>query len=282
MKRFADLHIHTTASDGEYSPQAVVQAAKAQGFTAIAITDHDTLSGLKEAEDACLTLGIELISGIEISTVWCQKEIHVLGYLIDNTDQKFLDKLKEMKTSRRERIEKMVVRLNELGFKISLDKVQKVAGTGAIGRPHVAKVLMEENYVKSMKEAFIKLLSPGCPAYIPRYKITPHEAIKMIRAVEGIPVIAHPGINPDDDIIYQLVEEGLLGIEVWHPEHTPSLVKKYYELAKRCGLLVTGGSDWHGNNKEGSALGKIKIDYKYVEELKSKKHEILRISNSNV
>jgi len=276
MIKYADLHLHTTASDGEYSPEAVVRAAKAQGFTAISITDHDTLSGLEEALKTSRDIGLELIIGVEISTVWEQKEIHVLGYLINPEDKDLQEKLKIMKNSRQERIIKMVYRLNELGFNLSLEKVLEISGSGVIGRPHVAKALQEKDYVKTIKEAFIKLLSPGCPAYIPRYKITPQEAIELILSAGGIPVLAHPGVNPDDDLIPDLLKMGLLGLEVWHPEHNNQAVNKYYNLARRYGLLMTGGSDWHGNNKDADfCLGSIKLDYSYVEKLKLKKKELV-------
>jgi len=278
MAKYADLHLHTNASDGEYSPQEVVKAAYKQGFSAISITDHDTLSGIEEAREACQKLGIEFISGIEISTLWEGKEIHILGYFLEKADGHFLEKLTEMKNSRKERIRKMVRRLNDLGYNISLDKVQEIAGVGAIGRPHVAKALLEKNYVKSIKEAFIKLLSPGCPGYVPRYKINPFEAIELIKGISGIPVIAHPGINHDEDLLYKLAKAGLLGIEVWHPEHNEFLTKKYFQIARKCDLLITGGSDWHGHNKEDTALGIIKLDYKYVEELKRKKKELSLIT----
>ncbi|MDK2824047.1 MAG: 3,5-nucleoside bisphosphate phosphatase [Clostridia bacterium] len=277
MNKIADLHIHTNASDGEYSPQFVVRAAKTQGFTAISITDHDTLSGCEEGLKASQDIGIELITGVEISTVWEQKEIHILGYLIDTQNRNLNEKLQAMKESRQERIKKMVKRLNQLGFNIGLDKVFEVSGPGAIGRPHVAKVLMEQGYVKSIKEAFTRLLSPGCPAYIPRYKITPPEAIQLILDAGGIPVLAHPGVNPDDNLIPFLLKMGLLGIEVWHPEHNNQAVDKYYILAKKHDLLMTGGSDWHGSNKDaGFSLGSVKIDYSLVEKLKVRKEELIR------
>lgn len=280
MRKYADLHLHTNASDGEYSPQEVVKAAWKQGFSAISITDHDTLSGLEEARKACQELGIEFISGIEISTVWEGKEIHILGYFLEKADEQFLEKLSEMKSSRKERIRKIVKRLNDLDYKISLEKVQKIAGEGAIGRPHVAKALLEEKYVSSIKEAFVKLLSPGCPGYIPRYKITPFEAIKLIKGISGIPVIAHPGINPNEDIILELAKAGLLGIEVWHPEHNEYVSKKYYKIAKENSLLITGGSDWHGHHKESTTLGTIKLDYKYIENLKIKKRELTLLTST--
>jgi len=272
MLKYADLHIHTTASDGEYSPQFVVRAAKAQGFSAIAITDHDTLSGLEEALEASREVGLELITGVEISTVWEGKEIHILGYLIDQNDERLNAKLTEMKNSRSERIKKMVAKLKSLGYDIHISEVTEISGPGAIGRPHIAKVLLEKGYVKNIKEAFLKLLSPGCPAYIPRYKITPQEAITLILAADGIPVLAHPGVNPDDKLIPYLKELGLLGIEVWHPEHNSQAIDKYYNLAKAYGLLMTGGSDWHGSNKDLEfSLGSIKIDYSLVEMLKAQK-----------
>lgn len=272
MNKFADLHIHTNASDGEYSPQFVVRAAKAQGFSAIAITDHDTLSGLKEAQVTSQEVGLELITGVEISTIWDNKEIHILGYLFDQDNQDLALKLAEMRNSRSERINKMVVQLRSLGYDIDLSQVTETYPSDAIGRPHIAKALLEKGYVRNLKEAFIKLLSPGCPAYIPRYKITPHEAIDLILNAQGIPVLAHPGVNPDDSLIPFLKEIGLLGLEVWHPEHNTQVVDKYYNFAMTYDLLMTGGSDWHGSNKDLEfSLGSIKIDYSLVELLKKKR-----------
>lgn len=276
MDKYADLHIHTNVSDGEYSPQFVVGAAIAQGFSAISITDHDTLDGLEAALKA--TKGqIEVIPGVEISTVHEGKEIHILGYLFDINDRNLIEKLAEMEKARQNRIKKIVDRLNELGFKISFEQVRAVSGTGAIGRPHVAKVLLEKGYVKSIKEAFTKLLSPGCPGYISRYKITPQEAIKLLLNAGGIPVLAHPGVNPDNDLIPYLKEMGLQGIEVWHPEHNYQAVEMYLKLASEYNLVPTGGSDWHGNNKDlPFNLGSIKVDYYFVKRLKERKKELIR------
>ncbi|MFZ5943620.1 MAG: PHP domain-containing protein [Bacillota bacterium] len=269
MDKYADLHLHTTASDGEYSPAFVVRAAKTHGFTAISITDHDTLGGLQEAMKEGTEFQLEVIPGVEISALWEHKEVHILGYYVNPDNENLLQKLEEMRNSRQERIRKMVFRLNELDYKIEMDKVFKISGQGAIGRPHIAKVLLEKGYVKTIKEAFVKLLSPGCPAYIPRYKITPQEAIRLILNAGGIPVLAHPGVNPDDAIIPFLKKEGLQGIEVWHPEHSTSIIEKYIRMAKEFDLLMTGGSDWHGGNKDsGFSLGNIKIDYCYVRKLK--------------
>ncbi|KJS23415.1 MAG: hypothetical protein VR72_00910 [Clostridiaceae bacterium BRH_c20a] len=277
MNKYADLHLHTNASDGEYSPQFVVRAAKAQGFTAIAITDHDTLSGLPEALKTSGEVNLELIAGVEISTVWQSKEIHILGYLLDIDNSPLQEKLVEMKSSRSQRIKNMVIQLRNLGYDINFCEVLEISGSGAIGRPHIAKILVKKGYVKTIKEAFIKLLSPGCPAYIPRYKITPQEAIKLILNARGIPVLAHPGVNPDDNLLPYLKEIGLQGIEVWHPEHNNQAVDKYYSLAKTYELLMTGGSDWHGSNKDTNFfLGSIKIEYSLVENLKVRKQELIR------
>ncbi|MFZ7102586.1 MAG: PHP domain-containing protein [Peptococcaceae bacterium] len=276
MDKFADLHLHTTASDGEYSPQFVVKAAKAQGFAAIAITDHDTVSGLQDALDEGRRKEIEVLPGVEISTVFEQKEIHILGYLFDPCDLNLMQRLDEMRNFRQVRIEKMVARLNELGIEIALKQVRAVSGSGVIGRPHVAKILLEQGYVRSIKEAFAKLLSPGCPAYIPRYKINPAEAIHLLLAAGGIPVLAHPGLNPDDELIADLKDIGLQGIEVWHPEHNSQDVVKYLQMAQRYDLLPTGGSDWHGGNKDSCfSLGSIKLAYSFVEKIKERKEELV-------
>ncbi|SMB96256.1 hypothetical protein SAMN00017405_1486 [Desulfonispora thiosulfatigenes DSM 11270] len=269
MNRFADLHIHTLFSDGQYSPTNVVEKAKEIGFSAISITDHDTFDGIEEAVSVGDKLGIEVIPGIEISTVWDKKEIHILGYFCNQNNYNLQNKLKVMQSARRDRMEKIVFILNKLNYKINYEEIIKLSGNGSVGRPHIARLLVEKGYIRSVKEAFNQLLSPGCPAYVERYKITPQEALDLILKAQGIPIIAHPGILNDDDIIPQLVNLGLMGIEVWHPDHTKKMSKKYASIAKKHDLLLTGGSDWHGKNKDASfMLGNIKLDYKYVEELK--------------
>lgn len=276
MNKYADLHIHTNASDGEFSPKEVVKMYKQHGFSAISITDHDTLEGLPEAISAGKIYDIEIISGVEISTVWENEEIHILGYFINANNQTLQSKLTEMKNARKMRIKKMVARLNELGYQITWQEVVKIAGQGAIGRPHLARVLLEKGYIETIKEAFHKLLGWGCPAFIPRYKINPQEAILIIKEAKGIPIVAHPGINLEDNLLKLLIEWGIEGIEVWHPEHSEKTSEKYFKFAKDNNLLITGGSDWHGNNKDSNfSLGSIKLDYIYIEKLKNHKEQIL-------
>lgn len=269
MEKFADLHIHTLFSDGQYSPSDVVKIAKEVGFAAIAITDHDTLDGVEEAVEMGEKLGIEVIPGIEISTISNGQEVHILGYYCDLDNYHLQKKIKEMQLDRKNRIKKMVVKLKELNFNITFEEVAAVAGKGSIGRPHIARVLMEKGYVRTIKDAFKELISPGCPAYVARYNISPKEAIELILGANGVPVIAHPGLLKDDSIILDMISYGLKGIEVWHPDHKKGLRKKYRDLAHKYELLLTGGSDWHGKNKDANfSLGNIKLDYKYVEELK--------------
>lgn len=275
MDKFADLHIHSWFSDGQYSPSDIVKMAKEIGFSAISLTDHDTMRGVNQAVQMGDELGIEVIPGVEISTVFNGDEVHILAYMCDPENIKLKEKLNTMQLARKERIKKMVLKLRELNFDISYEEVSAAAGSGSIGRPHIARVLLEKGYVRTISEAFKDLLTPGCPAYIARYNITPKEAIELILQAEGVPIIAHPGLLKDDSIIPELIGYGLRGIEVWHPDHKKNTRKKYRDLAYKHGVLLTGGSDWHGKNKAAKfKLGNIKLDYEYVEKLKAEQKNI--------
>lgn len=267
-KMFVDLHVHTTASDGSDSPKEVVYKAKKLGLKAIAITDHDTIGGIKEALQVSGETGVEVLSGIELSTEYQGMEVHVLGYLIDIRDDRLLTYLANSKESRSKRILKIVKKLQKLNFPISFEDVLAEAGDGSIGRPHVAKVLVRKGIVSSIGEAFDQYIGQGRVAFVPREKCTPVDAVNLIRGAGGVAVLAHPGLADIDQYIPYLVKEGLQGIEVYHPQHNQTDVKHYLNISRRWNLLATGGSDYHGKDARGhEALGTATVRYQVVGEL---------------
>ncbi|MBS4023434.1 MAG: PHP domain-containing protein [Dethiobacter sp.] len=242
----ADLHIHTTASDGLLTPQEVVASAARLGLHAISVTDHDTVDGLKEAVQAAEKTSLEVIPGIELSTEHRDKEIHILGYYIDINNYELSLLLAALQKSRAGRAEKMVEKLESLGKNIEMKSVSRIAGRAAPGRPHIARALLERGYVKNMKQAFDELIGHQGPAYVERFKLTPQEAINIIKKAGGVAVWAHPGLTGDNSLLKEFLCSGLQGLEVYHPEHSWHAVSRYRSLAREWGLLVTGGSDYHG------------------------------------
>lgn len=247
----ADLHTHTTASDGTQRPAANVQMAFDAGLGAIAITDHDTVSGVAEALAAGLELGIEVVPGVEISTVAGGQDIHVLGYYIQIDNEQFLQRLASLRETRDTRNTMIIERLQQLGLDITMAEVlREVANIKSkgdtVGRPHIAAVLLNKGYVSSISEAFDRYLGSGAAAYANPPRIEPATAIKWIREAGGKAVLAHPGIYHDDELVEAIIGQGLDGIEVYHSDHTPEEEEKYLLLAQRAGLLITAGSDFHG------------------------------------
>lgn len=249
-----DLHVHTTASDGFYSPEEVIKKANTIGLAGIAITDHDTVSGLRAAIIFINreNIKLDLIPGIEINTEWDEEEIHILGYYIDYENKKLINRLAEIKNSRFIRARKMITKLKKTGVDIDFGQVQKIARGDLIGRPHIAWAMVEKGYVFSIKEAFEKYIGKGKPAYVPRYKIFPQEAIELIKHVGGIAILAHPGLLNSSDNFKSVMNMGVEGIEVLYPEHSQEQIKKYTEFCNNKNLLLTGGSDYHGMVGEGS------------------------------
>ena len=270
-----DLHLHTTASDGSYTPTEIVDKAKEAGLAAIAITDHDNMNGVEEALKRGGEIGIQVVPGIELNTDYKDIEVHVLGYYLNTDSDKVQSVLETLVEAREERARKIVEKLKQQGVNISFEKVVQLAGDGAIGRPHIARVLMKEGYVGQWGDAFDKYIGRDCPAYVPRTKLTPFEAVDLILKAEGIPVIAHPGLNNLDDIIPQMIDRGLMGIEVYHYEHTAEEKRHYRKMAEDNNLLITGGSDCHGpGSKSGVNLGQVKLPIEYLEKLEKTKREV--------
>lgn len=255
-----DLHLHTTASDGRLTPQEVLQCAEEQGLEYIAITDHDTVEGYLEV--AGLTgRKVKVIAGVEFSTDLPEHEVHILGYGIDANDRKLAAYFSLLREARQKRIMKMVEKLQDLGFFLEYEDVVKTAGDAVcIGRPHVARTLVEKGYFKLSEEAFISLIGKKKPAYVPHYKLTPQEVIALIKNAGGIPVLAHPGLVGCDAIVESLIEDGIAGMEVFHPRHSEEETKRYLAMAEAKGLIISGGSDFHAiEGRYPETIGAFKI-----------------------
>lgn len=265
-----DLHIHSTASDGVYSPAQLVKMALARGMGAIALTDHDSTEGIAPALKAAEGTPLEVIPGVEISAEVGSQEAHILGYYIDHHYQPLQERLKAIRDFRRHRAWKMIERLNDLGMPLSREQVTEIAGEGSIGRPHIAQAMMEKGYVASTAEAFLNYIGKNGPAYVSRYKITPLEATGMIIEAGGLPVLAHPlevlGLLPE------LVKAGLVGLEVYYGQYSPEQTRDLARWAKKYGLIATGGSDFHGPGiLETPDLGGVWIPEEVVPQLRALK-----------
>lgn len=272
--RYCDLHIHTIFSDGLYKPEEVVRKAKELGFSAIGIADHDAVAGIENAIIEGEKFGIEVIPACEFSCLMDDKDVHILGYLLDYQNPSLISFLKKVQDKRIERAEKIIGNLSKQGIKIELKRVLEVAKNGAVGRPHIAQVLLEEGYVSTIEEAFMKFIGYHCPAYVPKMEISPKEALDIIRDFKGIPVLAHPISYDFEKIIFPLIKMGIRGIEVYHPDHTEYHTHYFLEIAKKYNLLITGGSDCHGGRKGKLFLGEIKLPYYHLENLKEKKRKL--------
>ncbi|NRS47527.1 PHP domain-containing protein [Brevibacillus sp. HB2.2] len=248
MELMADLHTHTKASDGTCEPAENVRLAKEAGLAALAITDHDTVAGIPEAMEAARALGVEIIPGVEVSSVGKGQDIHVLGYFVPYEDPAFEERLFRLRETRHERNQLLIARLQELGIDISLEKVyRRKQGTDKnIGRPHIAEELMELGVVSTIAEAFDKYLGKEGAAYVNPPRIPPQEAITLIKEAGGVAVLAHPGLYDDDELVQELIVFGLDGIEVNHPDNDEVQKMRYSKWAAQYGLVVTGGSDFHG------------------------------------
>lgn len=282
QKRFVDLHVHTTASDGTLNSQEVVEKAIELGFSAIGIADHDTAKGLDPAFDAVKGRVLEIVPAVELSASEDDSDIHILGYLIDYHNPKFTSVAEKLRQARYERGIKMVEKLNELGIGIKMEVVRDIAGGAAIGRPHVADALLKGEYVRSYDEAFARYLGYHAPAYVPKYKLTPKEAIDLIHSVNGLAVFAHPGLVHRDDLIPKFVELGLDGLEAFHPQQGYYVTNHYIDLAKHYGLLYTGGSDCHGTRKGKILLGSVKMPYSCLEALRKRREELKKGNQDNL
>ncbi|MDD5408565.1 MAG: PHP domain-containing protein [Candidatus Omnitrophica bacterium] len=269
--KYADLHVHTSRSDGTFTPEQLVKEGLARGFSAIAITDHDTIEAIPQAQAAAQGTDLEVIPGIELTAQYESQEIHILGYFIDYKNEALLDKLKTVQLNRIERIYKIVNNLGEQGVNLNPQSVFDISGKGTAGRMHIARALVKEGWVATTAEAFRKYIGDKSPAYALGFNLSPLEAINLIKGAGGLAVLAHPYILHNDALIDEFCGYGLEGIEVYYPEHSQSMVNFYLDLAKKLNLLVTGGSDFHGSVKPEIKLGAIKIPIELVEKLRQSK-----------
>lgn len=268
MASYIDLHLHSTQSDGSFSPTQVVQRAAKLGLSAISLTDHDSVAGVQEAHNIGRDIGVEVISGTELSAHEAGMDIHILGYFINPANSDLLVYLQKFQDARRNRAEKIVARLNRLGVRITMAHVLHKAGDAAIGRPHVADVLVEEGFVFSHDHAFQKYLGYGKPAYQPKFVLTPREAVEIIHAAGGLASLAHPVLYRRDALIPDLIKQGLDGIEVMHIKHDRSDVRRYSDMAKHYGLLTTGGSDCHGDGRGQAVIGTVPVPSTFLDAMK--------------
>lgn len=251
---FVDLQVHTTASDGALTPTATVQAAAAAGLVAIALTDHDSVEGIDEGAAAGAPLGVRVVPGVELSTWFEEEELHLLGLHLANRDT-MREALRALQAERVTRAERIVEMLNAHGISITMDAVLAEAGTGAVGRPHIARAMLAGGFVKEFREAFDKWIGWNRPAYMAKDKFDVADAIALVHRAGGLAVWAHPGEMATPARIARLAAVGLDCVEVLHPSHPPYLVQRLVEHTEQAGLLPSGGSDWHGNTDGPRRLG---------------------------
>ncbi len=275
----ADLHIHTDFSDGTMSPGQVVKEASKLNFHTIAITDHDTVDAIETAQIVGSMEGVDVIPAIELSSNYRSVDIHLLGYFVDIKNSALLEKLAELRSERVERIKKITKKLRALGVNIEHQEVFDVSKDGSPGRMHIADVLCSKGYCSGIRESFQKYLSDNGPAYVSKEALTLKDAIELIISSDGVPVLAHPGVTKRDTLIPKMVEYGLQGIEVYYPTHQPDTVKRYMRFAKKYDLVVTGGSDCHGNRKPDITLGNVRISDDLVGKIKERRNNMVAALN---
>ncbi|MBA7474928.1 5'-3' exoribonuclease [subsurface metagenome] len=243
-----DLHIHSTASDGRLSPAEIVRKSAELGLAIIALADHDTVDGIAAAVAAAEAFpGLKVIPGVEISTDMPTDEVHILGYFVDYNDHELRTSLEKMRNSRQQRAQRMIAKLNDLGIHIGWQRVREIAGSGSVGRPHLAQAMLEQGYIASISEAFTKYISRGGPAYVVRDKMTPPEAVRLILRSDGLPVLAHPlTISDPEKMVVELKAAGLVGIEAYYDNYNADETDSLVSLAHKYNLIVSGGSDYHG------------------------------------
>jgi len=274
--RFADLHLHTFFSDGTFSPEELEERGKGVGLAAMALTDHDTVEGCERMAQACAAHGIEFVAGSELTAEFDGKEVHLLGYFLDTANEMLCAELKRFQAVRQARIEEMVRRLNLLNIPLEAESVFRLANCRSPGRPHVGRALVQEGLCGSLDEAFDRFLKKGRPAWVPKCKVDAMDAITLIHQAGGLAVMAHPALNQGDELIPQLVRQGLDGLECFHTRNVGHMPEHYMRLAARYNLLVTGGSDCHGYSKGKPLIGGVKLPGVYFDKLKEARRQKAR------
>ena len=280
-----DLHTHSHASDGSFSPTELIAAANADGLRALALTDHDTIAGLEEGFTSAQNITMEFIPGLEISLEGpsSRHAMHLLGLWIDHQDQNLLKKLAFLQETRNERNAGMIKRFHHLGMPLELAEVQALAGTELVGRPHFALALLKRGWVSSLEEGFRRYLARGAAAYLPKYRLSPAEGLAVLRANKALPVLAHPcslGLDgrPLEKLLRKLKDWGLEGLEVYYSEHRPTQTRQYLDIAQHLNLAVSGGSDFHGEAKPtiqiGRGRGNLLVPDELLEPLRQRRQQI--------
>ena len=258
--RFADLHTHTVHSDGTRSPREVIDVAKAHGLDIVSISDHDNIAAYFEIKAHADAVGVTLVPGIELSCAYDGVDVHILAYAFDPVDERIESHLRRFRETRADRGRRMVDRLRSIGCDISVDRVEDLAAGGAVGRPHVARALVEAGYVQSVAEAFDKYLGTGKPGYVPKARFQISEAVALIRACGGVTSIAHPTLYPNHQrIVIDVLDAGIDAVEVFHPDVDADASRALQNIARFRGRFVTGGSDDHGTVKAEETLGTIRV-----------------------
>jgi hypothetical protein len=266
----ADLHTHSNASDGALTPAELVEEAQWKGLSCIALTDHDTMRGVDAAIAAGATAGIEVLGGVELSCEYGDREVHVLGYRLDRPAE-VEAACQEVRAHRKHRMREMVEKAAGLGLDVTYEEVAALSEGGSVGRPHLARLLVEKRYVGSMTEAFARYLGDDGAAYVPKKRLTVRQGIDLIHAAGGLAVIAHPGIAGVEDVLEDLLKLGSDGIEVRYSMHSPTQEQRFSQMAASRKLLTTGGSDYHGDPSHGRELGVPSVPCEWVRKLKAVK-----------
>lgn len=269
--KYADLHLHTIYSDGSYTPQTLIDEAAKSGLSAVSVTEHDSVDSTELVMACARARGLEAIAGVELTAEHNEREIHILGYLVDYESHSFKEKIAVSQQVRMDRVHHILKKLRALNIVLDPSKVFALATKGTVGRLHIAKALVSEGLVGSIREVFEKYLGDKGPAYVAGFRFSVYEAAKIIKDAGGIPVLAHPHVLENNDLIPYFAEQGVMGIEAFYGEYPEETVHFYQQIAQKLNLLVTGGSDFHGDAKPEVRLGSVKIPYTLVEDLKNAK-----------
>lgn len=267
-RTWADLHTHSTYSDGLLPPHEIVAHASLAGLRAIAITDHDDITAIDEALNAAKTLQLEIISGVELSVTHRQFDVHMLGYFFDHHNSALVSFSRDFQHERLLRLDSILAKLAALGKPLSRESVLRKAGAGSVGRPHIADAMVDAGLAENYYDAFNRFLADGRPAYVPKKKLSTAAAIKLLHDAGGLAAIAHPGLEIPDEIIVEMIDAGIDAIETVHPRHSDARRQHYTAIAQAHGLLTTGGSDFHGGRKINERVGEFRVRYEVVDKMK--------------
>lgn len=269
-QKYIDLHMHSTFSDGIHPPEKLVEIAVRKELAAIALADHDSLSGFRQLEAAATEAGVEVITGVELSSEHNGRDLHILGYGVDPHDEELLAMLKTFRDTRERRGVMIVEKLGEMGIHLDIDAILAKAGKAALGRPHIAEALVEGGHASDFAEVFAKYIGEDCPAYVEKYKITPGGAVEHIHGAGGLAFVAHPGYYLEDRSAFdELLDQGFDGVEVLHPYHRNGVVDELQSIADKRGLLTSGGSDFHGFAGRDN-MGEPRVPYRLLEKIRER------------